>query len=81
MLLYKVLLAKNCLHIGGFAGGYLCLECLHGIGISGFALVGCGLGSLTGGNHSGHFGVRLRLSGLAGGDHGQTLCIGLAWAA
>ena len=74
------LLAENSGNVRSLFGGDLCLIVLHGSGVSGFALIGSGLGSLTGGGNSSNISVGFRLSSLRGGHHGSNVgvsfCLG-----
>ena len=77
---YAMLLAQNCLDVGGLTSCNLILICLYGFGVGSLTLIG---GSLLacGGNYGGYSGVSLSLSGLASGDDSQESASAFAWAA
>ena len=76
-----MLLAQNCLDVGGLTGCNLILICLYGFGVGGLTLIGGSLRGLAGGNYGGYSGVSLSLSGLASGDDSQAICVGFRLAA
>lgn len=76
-----MLLAQNCLDVGGLTGCDLILICLYGLGVGGLTLIGGSLRGLAGGNYGGYSGVSLSLCGFSCGDNGKALCIGFACAA
>ena len=71
-----MLLAQNCLDVGGLTGCNLILICLYGFGVGGLTLIGGSLRGLAGGNYGGYSGVSLSLCGFSCGDNGKALCIG-----
>ena len=50
-----MLLAQNCLDVGGLTGCNLILICLYGFGVGGLTLIGGSLRGLAGGNYGGYF--------------------------
>lgn len=59
-----MLLAQNCLDVGGLTGCDLILICLYGFGVGSLTLIGGSLRGLAGGNYGGYSGVSLSLCGF-----------------
>ena len=68
-----MLLAQNCLDVGGLTGCDLILICLYGFGVGSLTLIGGSLRGLAGGNYGGYSGVSLSLCGFSCGDNGKAL--------
>ena len=60
-----MLLAQNCLDVGGLTGSNLILICLYGFGVGSLTLIGGSLRGLASGNYGGYSGVTLSLCGFS----------------